>query len=47
MVLMGPAGEPRDIAALTNFLAGAGATYITGGVIPLDGGVSIEATDGP
>ncbi|HYC82329.1 MAG TPA: SDR family oxidoreductase, partial [Solirubrobacterales bacterium] len=40
-VPLGRAGEPRDIAALTNFLVGPGATYITGAVIPLDGGVSL------
>jgi NAD(P)-dependent dehydrogenase (short-subunit alcohol dehydrogenase family) len=40
-VPLGRTGEPRDIAALTTFLAGPGARWITGAVIPLDGGVSL------
>jgi NAD(P)-dependent dehydrogenase (short-subunit alcohol dehydrogenase family) len=32
-------GRPRDIADLAVFLTGAGSTYITGAIIPVDGGV--------
>ena len=32
-------GEPEDIAGLAIFLASRGAAYITGTVIPIDGGI--------
>jgi NAD(P)-dependent dehydrogenase (short-subunit alcohol dehydrogenase family) len=38
---MGRLGEARDIVGLTQFLSSAGASYITGTVIPLDGGMSV------
>lgn len=34
-------GSPEDVAELAAFLAGDGARYITGAVIPVDGGMSI------
>lgn len=33
-------GRPSDIAGLVEFLLGPGSTYITGAVIPVDGGVT-------
>ena len=34
-------GQPQDVAALAVFLAGAGASYITGEVIRVDGGLAM------
>ena len=36
-------GTPEDIAGLAVFLSGPGAAYITGQVIPVDGGYSTTA----
>jgi 3-oxoacyl-[acyl-carrier protein] reductase len=36
---VGRYGEPEDIAALVTFLASPLAGYITGAVIPVDGGL--------
>jgi hypothetical protein len=38
---LGRAGEPDDIAGVTVFLASRAAGYVTGQVLPLDGGMSI------
>ena len=38
---LGRAGEPDDIAGVAVFLASAGAGYLTGQVLPLDGGMAI------
>jgi NAD(P)-dependent dehydrogenase (short-subunit alcohol dehydrogenase family) len=38
---LGRIGEPGDIAGLALFLAGPGASWMTGAVIPLDGGLSL------
>jgi NAD(P)-dependent dehydrogenase (short-subunit alcohol dehydrogenase family) len=35
---MGRAGQPREVAHAALFLAGDEASYITGAVIPVDGG---------
>jgi NAD(P)-dependent dehydrogenase (short-subunit alcohol dehydrogenase family) len=40
-VPLGRFGEPEDIVALTNLLAGPGGRWITAAIIPLDGGVSL------
>jgi len=39
-------GKPEDIAAAVVFLAGPGASYITGQVITVDGGLSLGAVSG-
>ncbi len=36
-------GEPRDLAAVTVFLAGPGADFVTGAAIPVDGGYLVAA----
>ena len=38
---LGRAGGPDDIAGVAVFLASPAAAYITGQVLPLDGGMSI------
>jgi NAD(P)-dependent dehydrogenase (short-subunit alcohol dehydrogenase family) len=37
----GRTGDPRELAATVVFLAGPGAGYITGQVLPVDGGITI------
>jgi NAD(P)-dependent dehydrogenase (short-subunit alcohol dehydrogenase family) len=37
----GRKGDPRELAATVVFLAGPGAGYITGQVLPVDGGMTI------
>lgn len=41
MIPLGRAGRPEDIAGVCEFLAGPGASWITGAVIPVDGGLSL------
>lgn len=41
MIPMRRAGRPEEIAALAGFLCSEGASYITGTVIPADGGLSM------
>ena len=41
MIPMGRAGQPTDIAGVVGFLAGNHATYITGTVISVDGGMAM------
>lgn len=41
---LGRIGAPDDIAGIMVFLCGAGAAYVTGAVIPVDGGISIANT---
>lgn len=40
---LGRIGEPDDIAGAVLFLSGRGGRYVTGSILPLDGGLSIEA----
>lgn len=40
---LGRIGEPDDIAGAILFLAGRAGRYVTGSIMPLDGGLSIEA----
>jgi len=35
---LGRAGEPEDVAGMVRFLVSAGANWITGAIIPVDGG---------
>jgi NAD(P)-dependent dehydrogenase (short-subunit alcohol dehydrogenase family) len=45
-VPLGRLGEPGDIAGLVLCLCGAGGAYISGAVIPLDGGMTVFRTPG-
>jgi NAD(P)-dependent dehydrogenase (short-subunit alcohol dehydrogenase family) len=38
---LGRVGQPDDIAGIAVFLASRASTYITGAVIPVDGGISV------
>ncbi len=39
---LGRIGAPSDIAGATLFLCGRGGSYVTGAIIPIDGGISIS-----
>jgi NAD(P)-dependent dehydrogenase (short-subunit alcohol dehydrogenase family) len=39
---LGRGGEPEDIAAVANLLAGPGGRWITGALIPVDGGLNLR-----
>lgn len=41
-VPLGRIGAPGDIAAATLFLCGRGGSYVTGAILPLDGGQSVQ-----
>ncbi len=41
---LGRLGRPSDIAAATLYLCGKGGAYITGAILPIDGGMKSEAT---
>lgn len=41
-VPLGRIGRPEDIAAATLFLCGRGGSYVTGAILPLDGGQSVQ-----
>jgi 3-oxoacyl-[acyl-carrier protein] reductase len=40
-IAVGRLGQPEDIASVVRFLAGPGASYITGQVLVVDGGMVI------
>ncbi|MBY8975032.1 SDR family oxidoreductase [Rhodobacteraceae bacterium NNCM2] len=40
---LGRLGEPSDIAAATLFLCGKGGSYVTGAILPVDGGMKAQA----
>ena len=40
-VPMGRAGSAEEIAALVSFIASPGASYVTGAVLPADGGLGM------
>ena len=40
-ILSGRMGDPRELAAAVVFLAGDGASYITGQTLPVDGGMTV------
>jgi NAD(P)-dependent dehydrogenase (short-subunit alcohol dehydrogenase family) len=42
---MGRIGRAEDIAAATLFLCGYGGSYVTGTVLPLDGGYAVSTGD--
>ena len=41
-VPLGRIGRPEDIAGATLFLCGRGGSYVTGAILPLDGGQSVQ-----
>jgi NAD(P)-dependent dehydrogenase (short-subunit alcohol dehydrogenase family) len=42
LIPLGRGGEPDDIAAMANLLAGPGGRWITGTLIPVDGGLNLR-----
>jgi NAD(P)-dependent dehydrogenase (short-subunit alcohol dehydrogenase family) len=41
-VPLGRIGAPDDIAGAALFLCGRGGAYITGAILPIDGGIAVE-----
>lgn len=41
---LGRLGRPSDIAAATLYICGKGGAYVTGAILPIDGGMKSEAT---
>jgi len=44
-VPIGRVGTPEDIAGATLFLCGRGGAYTSGAIIPLDGGMNVQAAE--
>ena len=44
LYVLGRVGEPEDVAAAVAYLGSADAAWITGHVLPVDGGMSVGAT---
>lgn len=44
-VPLGRVGTPEDIAAATLFLCGRGGSYVSGAILPLDGGMSVQGPE--
>jgi NAD(P)-dependent dehydrogenase (short-subunit alcohol dehydrogenase family) len=42
-VPLGRIGAPEDIAAATLYLCGKGGSYVTGAILPIDGGVHVQS----
>lgn len=42
-VPLGRVGSPEDIMGCVQFLAGRGGAYVTGGVIPVSGGINVQS----
>ncbi|GIL01567.1 MAG: 3-oxoacyl-ACP reductase [Alphaproteobacteria bacterium] len=45
-VPLGRIGMPDDIAAATLYLCGRGGAYVTGAILPLDGGIHVQTREG-
>ena len=41
-VPLGRIGSPEDIAGATLYLCGRGGAYVTGAILPLDGGIHVD-----
>jgi NAD(P)-dependent dehydrogenase (short-subunit alcohol dehydrogenase family) len=44
-VPLGRLGKPEDIVSAVLFLCGRGGAYVTGAILPIDGGVGVDSGD--